>query len=188
MEMQPAIDITQILYRIESGDPTAASELFPLVYDELRRLAKWQLAGDRRGQTLQATALVHEAYVRMVATSKQSAFYCRSSFFSAAAQAMRHILVDTARRKLAIKRGGGVARDAIDLDQVLCEHPDEILAVHEALDALAMSDPKCAEVVKLHYFGGFSLDEIAELLGVSRTTINRWWRYARAWLRTEIDR
>jgi len=186
--MQPANDITQILDRIESGDPTAASELFPLVYDELRRLAKWQLGVEKRGQTLQATALVHEAFVRMVGASKQSAFSCRSSFFSAAAQAMRHILVDTARHKLAIKRGGGVAREAIELDQILCERPDEILAVHQALDALAVSDPKCAEVVKLHYFGGFGLDEIAELLGVSQTTIKRWWRYSRAWLRAEIER
>ena len=185
--MQSPNDITQILDRIESGDPTASSELFPLVYDELRRLAKRQLAGEKRGQTLQATALVHEAFVRMVGASKQNAFSCRSHFFSAAAQAMRRILVDAARRKLAIKRGGELEREAIDVDQVHCERPDEILAVHEALDALASIDPQSAEVVRLHYFGGFSLDEIADVLGVSRTTINRWWRYARAWLRTEIE-
>jgi len=123
----------------------------------------------------------------MVGASKQNAFSCRSHFFSAAAQAMRRILVDAARRKLAIKRGGELEREAIDVDQVHCERPDEILAVHEALDALASIDPQSAEVVKLHYFGGFSLDEIADVLGVSRTTVNRWWRYARAWLRTEIE-
>jgi len=179
--------VTQLLNRIEAGDGAAATKLFPLVYDELRRLAKRQLASEKRGQTLQATALVHEAFVRMVGASQQNAFSCRSHFFSAAAQAMRHILVDAARRKLAIKRGGELEREAIDVDQVHCERPDEILAVHEALDALATIDPQSAEVVKLHYFGGFSLDEIADVLGVSRTTVNRWWRYARAWLRTEIE-
>lgn len=179
--------VTQLLNRIEAGDGQAAAELFPLVYDELRRLAKRQLAGEKAGQTLQATALVHEAFVRMVGAGQQNAFSCRSHFFSAAAQAMRHILVDAARGKLAIKRGGKLEREAIDIDQVHCERPHEILAVHEALDALASIDPQSAEVVKLHYFGGFSLDEIADVLGVSRSTTNRWWRYARAWLRTEIE-
>lgn len=179
-------DVTQLLYRIESGDSQAANELFPLVYDELRRLANWQMANEKPGQTLQATALVHEAYVHLVGAENPARYTERKGFFSAASLAMRHILVDVARKKLAQKRGVALARADVDLSQIHIERADELLIVHEALDALAKHDKDAAMVVSLHYFGGFSLAEIAEIQGVSRATINRWWTYAKIWLRTEI--
>ena len=180
-------DVTQLLMRIESGDSKAAAELFPVVYNELRRLANWQMQGEKPGQTLQATALVQEAYVQLVGAQNPVNYACRKDFFSAAAEAMRHILVDVARQKMAQKRGGGLARQDLDLSGIQVEKPAELLEVHEALDALAEHNPKAALVVTLHYFGGFSLAEIAELLGVSRATVNRWWTYAKIWLRTSIE-
>jgi len=180
-------DVTNLLDRLESGDGQAAVELFPLVYDELRRLAKWKLADEKTGHTLQPTALVNEVYLRLVGAKRNLTFQSRSGFFSAAAEAMRHILVDAARRKLALKRGGDVEREHIEIDRILVHRPSEILDVHQALEALAAHDPQCAEIVKLHYFGGYSFAEIADLLSVSRSTANRCWVYARAWLKTTIE-
>ena len=180
-------DVTQLLMRIESGDAKAASELFPIVYKELRRLANWHMAGEKPGQTLQATALVHEAYIQLVGAQNPCNYSDRKDFFSAAAQAMRHILVDVARQKMAVKRGGELIRQDIELSGIQIDRPAELLGVHDALDALAQHDPQAAQVVSLHYFGGFSLAEIAEILGVSRATVNRWWTYAKIWLRTDIQ-
>lgn len=179
-------DVTQLLARIESGDSNAASDLFPLVYSELRRLANWQMANERPGQTLQATALVHEAYVKLVGSSNPVNYSGRKGFFSAASEAMRHILVDIARQKMAQKRGGDFVRQDLELAAVEIENPPELLAVHDALEALTRHDPQAAEVVIMHYFGGFSIAEIAELHGVSRATTNRKWTYARIWLRANI--
>lgn len=181
------VDVTQLLARIEAGDSQAANKLFPLIYDELRRMANWQLASQKPGQTLQPTALVNEAYVRLVGPNPCKEFSSRESFFSAASQAMRHILVDIARRKLATKRGGGRTREDIDLDNVEVRRPAEILSVHEALSALEVHDPKAAEMVKLHYFSGLSLAEIAEIQNISRATANRYWVYAKTWLRAAIE-
>lgn len=183
----PMSDLTRLLDRIESGDEEAVGELFPLVYEELRRIARWQLSNERAGNTLQPTALVNEAYLRLVGAKHQMCFASRSHFFSAAAQAMRHIVVDAARRKLARKRGGEFARRYIEIDHIAVDRPNEVLDVHNALDLLAERDPQSAEVVKLHYFGGYSLTEIAGLMNVSRSSINRVWRYARAWLKAEIE-
>ena len=182
-----ATQVTQLLERMDAGDREAAIELFPLVYDELRRMAKWKLADEKAGHTLQPTALVNEAYVRLVGKNLDLKFESRKGFFVAAAEAMRHILVDSARRKLALKRGGKIEREHTDLDRILVHRPSEILDVHEALEALAKHDPQSAQLVKLHYFGGYSLNEIADLLDVSRSTANRWWIYAKAWLKTNID-
>ena len=179
-------DVTQLLVRIESGDSKAASELFPLVYNELRRLASWHMANEKRGQTLQATALVHEAFLRLVGGDTPILYSGRKGFFSAAAEAMRHILVDVARRKLAQKRGGNVAREDIELESVEIDKPDELLAIHDALDAFSAHDSDTAEIVVMHYFGGFSLAEIAEIKGISRATANRKWTYARIWLRANL--
>ncbi len=180
-------DVTELLMRIESGDCKAACDLFPIVYGELRRLANLQMAGEKPGQTLQATALVHEAYVRLVGAQHPSDYSGRKGFISAATEAMRHILVDVARKKLAQKRGGGIASQDLDLDSIQVERPSELLVVHDALDALAEHDPQAAQVVKMHYFGGLSLAEIADILGVSRATVNRWWTYSKIWLRTSIE-
>lgn len=179
-------DVTEMLALIESGDSKAAIELFPLVYGELRRLANWQIANEKPGQTLQATALVHEAYVKLVGAGNAVNYSGKKGFLSAASEAMRYILVDVARQKMAQKRGGDFSRQDIDLATVEVEKPAELLAVNEALDALTQHDPKAAEVVIMHYFGGFSIAEIAELQGVSRATINRKWIYARIWLRASI--
>lgn len=164
-----------------------ASALFPIVYNELRRLAAIHLQNEKPGHTLQPTALVNEAYLRLRGAEGNANFTNRNSFLAAASEAMRHILVDAARRKLAAKRGGGNAREDLDVDKILAQEPSEILAVHEALDALHEADPQCAELVKLHYFSGFSLEEAGEILGVSRATANRWWIYAKAWLKTALQ-
>jgi len=181
------VDVTQLLARIETGDSQAANELFPLIYDELRRMANWQLASQKPGQTLQPTALVNEAYIRLAGPNPCRKFSSREGFFAAASQAMRHILVDIARRKLAIKRGGDHSRADIDLDNVEVHRPAEILSVHEALSALEVHDPKAAQIVKLHYFSGLSLAEIAEIQNVSRATVHRYWVYAKTWLRAAIE-
>ena len=178
-------DVTQILAAIDHGDPLAAAQLLPLVYVELRQLAAMQLAREKPGQTLDATALVHEAYLRLVG---EQHFDNRRHFFAAAAEAMRRILVEQARRKNRQKRGGDWQR--IDLEDVAPlaapETDDRLLALDEALERLAAVEPQKAELVKLRSFAGLSLDAAAELLGISPSTADRWWAYARAWLRVEI--
>jgi RNA polymerase sigma factor (TIGR02999 family) len=176
-------EVTRILSAIEQGDPSAAGQLLPLVYDELRQLAAAKIAQEKPGQTLQATALVHEAYIRLVDVEKAQHWNGRGHFFAAAAEAMRRLLVERARQKLGPQRGGGRARlnleEALD---VVDPRADEILHVHNALDALASESPIKAELVKLRYFGGLSHQEAAESLGLSRATADRYWAYAKAFL------
>ena len=181
-------EVTRILQAIDQGDPQAAEQLLPLVYDELRRVAAEKLAHENPGQTLQATALVHEAYLRLVDTEKSRHWNSRVHFFAAASEAMRHILVDQAKRKLSQKRGGD--RDRLDLDMadlIAPEVSDEVLAVDEALSALAAVDAQAAELVKLRYFAGMSIPEAAEALNIPSRSADRLWAYARAWLRRAID-
>jgi RNA polymerase sigma factor (TIGR02999 family) len=181
-------DVTQILQDIDHGDRHAAEQLLPLVYDELRRLAAQKLAQEKPGQTLQATALVHEAYLRLVDVEKAQHWNGRGLFFAAAAEAMRRILVENARRKASLKRGGEFARQPLDdADVPLQRPPEELLAVHDALDKLAETDRRAAELVKLRYFAGFTLDEAAEALGISPRTADSVWAYARAWLFARFD-
>jgi RNA polymerase sigma factor (TIGR02999 family) len=180
-------DVTRILSQIESGDPQAAEQLLPLVYDELRKLAAAKLAQEKPGHTLQATALVHEAYIRLVEPDKTRGWDSRGHFFAAAAEAMRRILVESARRKRSPKCGGDLGR--MDLDEACLVEPgrsEEIVALDEALTRFAQEDPIKADLVKLRYFGGFSIEQAAELLGVSRATAKRYWTYARAWLYEQI--
>jgi RNA polymerase sigma factor (TIGR02999 family) len=182
-------DVTAILSAIEGGDPHAAELLLPLVYDELRKLAASKLAREKPGQTLQPTALVHEAYLRLVGTGPGGHWGDRAHFFRAAAEAMRHILVDQARRKHSQKRGG--PRKRVDLERVAAapsDQPEDVLAIHEALQLLAEHDPVKAELVQLRYFAGLSLEETADLLGISRATADRYWRYARTWLYCVLTR
>ena len=180
-------DVTQILSQIEKGDPSAAEQLLPLVYDELRKLAAAKLAQEKPGQTLQATALVHEAYLRLVDVEKSHEWDSRGHFFSAAAEAMRRILVENARRKGRVKHGGGRHRVEMDAAAPASGAPrDELLAIDEALSKLAKEDPAKAELVKLRYFAGLSIDDAADVLHVSRTTAKRHWAYARAWLLAEL--
>ncbi len=176
--------MTRILDQIQLGDPLAAEQLLPLVYDELRRLAAQQLAHEKPGQTLQATALVHEAYFRLAGDQR---FENRRHFFAAAVEAMRRILVENARRKQRQKRGG--ARERVELDESALTGPENdtrLLALNEALDRFAQVEPAKAQLVKLRWFGGLSLDAAGELLDISPSTADRWWAYARAWLRVEI--
>jgi len=179
-------DVTQILNAIEQGDAQAAEQLLPLVYDELRRLAAQKLTQEKPGQTLQPTALVHEAYLRLVGEGKKPRPYKdRGHFFAAAATAMRRILIDGARRKRAQKRGGGLQRQ--DLDAVAAPKSDEdLLALNEALEKLNAQDSLKARLVELRYFAGLTSDQAAEVLGISPTTAERHWAYARAWLRAEV--
>jgi RNA polymerase sigma factor (TIGR02999 family) len=180
-------DVTQILQRIETGDPLAADQLLPLVYDELRKLAAARLAAEKPGQTLQATALVHEAYVRLVEGDGAQRWNSRGHFFAAAAESMRRILVENARRKLSRKHGGDISRLDIDLAQLTApELGEDLLALDEALNRLCGEDPLKAELVKLRHFAGLTVEEAAEALGISTTTANRYWAYARAWLHQEI--
>jgi RNA polymerase sigma factor (TIGR02999 family) len=177
-------DVTQILSAIEQGDPHAAEQLLPLVYDELRKLAAARLAQERPGQTLQATALVHEAYVRLVDTEKAQAWNSRGHFFAAAAEAMRRILVDQARRKQADKRGGQRRRVALeDADAAYTPPETDLLDIDEALTRLAAEDPQAAQFVKLRYFGGLSIEDAAEAIGLSRSSTYDHWAYARVRLR-----
>lgn len=179
-------DITRILSAVEQGDPAAAAELLPLVYDELRRLAAQRLAHEKPGQTLQATALVHEAYLRLVG---QQRFDGRGHFFAAAAEAMRRILVDRARARQALKRGGDGQRIAVELDSLASRFSDtELIDTDAMLDDLASEDPDAAGLVRLHVFGGLSIEEAGHALGMSRTTAYRNWDYARAWLRETLQR
>jgi len=181
-------DVTQILSQIESGDPSAAEQLLPLVYSELRKLAAAKLAQEKPGQTLQATALVHEAYIRLVDVEKAQHWNSRGHFFGAAAEAMRRILVESARRKGCDKHGGQLQKVALDELQVgLDSPPDQLLSFDETLSALAKSDAQSAELVKLHCFAGLSIEQAADILGISPRTAYRDWAYARAWLFRNIE-
>jgi RNA polymerase sigma factor (TIGR02999 family) len=176
-------EVTRILSAIEHGDPHAAEQLLPLVYDELRKLAAAKLAQEKPGQTLEATALVHEAYLRLVDVKQAQQWNNRGHFFTAAAEAMRRILVDGARRKQSLKRGGQHRRIQLEQALSLNEQPaNELLALDEALDRLAQEDPIKAELVKLRYFAGLSVEQTAEALGISRATADRYWGYAKVWL------
>jgi RNA polymerase sigma factor (TIGR02999 family) len=176
-------DVTRILSAIEQGDPHAAGQLLPLVYDELRQLAAHKLAQEKPGQTLQATALVHEAYLRLVDVKRAQHWSSRGHFFAAAAEAMRRILVDNARRKQSQKRGGDQRRvDLDDLDLAAPERSDDLLAIDEGLAKLAAADPQAAELVKLRYFAGLTIPQAADALGISPRSADSLWAYARAWL------
>jgi len=176
-------DVTQILQQIESGDPSAAEELLPLVYEELRKLATARMAQESPDHTLQATALVHEAYVRLVDTDKAQHWNSRGHFFGAAAEAMRRILLNRARDKGRLKRGGEYDRLDLDKIELAIDAPDEnLLAIDEAIERLAAESPECAQVVKLRFFAGLSIEETAGSLGISASTAKRHWAYARAWL------
>src|SRR5262249_37022172 len=181
-------EVTRILGEIQDGDPYAADQLLPIVYDELRKLAAQKLAQEKPGQTLQATALVHEAYLRLVGADPELTWDSRGHFFAAAAEAMRRILVESARKKKRHRHGGG--RRRLDLQEAvsLADAPhDELLALDEALPRLAAREPAKAELVKLRYFAGLSIDEAADLMRISRSTAKRYWAFARAWLLAEID-
>jgi RNA polymerase sigma factor (TIGR02999 family) len=181
-------DVTQILNAIEQGDPKAAAQLLPLVYDELRRLAAQKLAQEKHGQTLQATALVHEAYLRLVDVEKDQQWNSRGHFFAAAAEAMRRILVDQARRKQTDKHGGGRLR--VDLPEELAAPEarcDDLVALDEALSQLERHDPDAARLVKMRYFGGLSHQEAADALGLSRGAADRLWALGRAWLFRQLS-
>ena len=179
-------DVTRLLNAIDAGDPKAADQLLPLVYEELRKLAAAKLAQEKAGQTLQATALVHEAWLRL-AGSDQQQWRGQSHFFGAAAEAIRRILIDKARQKASLKRGADQPLDELHESQIEMTAPaDEILAVHEALDALSVEDTTAAEVVKLRYFVGMTIPEIAEALGISPRSADRHWFFARAWLKGAI--
>jgi RNA polymerase sigma factor (TIGR02999 family) len=179
-------EVTSILSAIAEGDPHAAEQLLPLVYTELRRLAAQKLAHEKPGQTLQATALVHEAYLRLVGADKDQHWDNRGHFFAAAAEGMRRILVENARRKQRLKHGGGRVRQAGEQELASPERSERLLAVDEALDRLAALSPTAAELVKLRYFAGFTNAEAASLLGMSPRKANQVWAYARAWLREEL--
>jgi RNA polymerase sigma factor (TIGR02999 family) len=181
-------DVTNILGRIEEGDPSAAEKLLPLVYDELRKLAGAKLANEKPGQTLQATALVHDAYIRLVDVEKVQHWNSRGHFFGAAAEAMRRILVDNARKKDASKRGGDLERVEIpDLVSSAISGSLDFLALDEALRKLELEHPDKARLVKLRFFAGCSLEETADFLGISRATAQRHWAYARAWLFGQLN-
>jgi len=180
-------DVTRILTAIEQGDVQASEELLPIVYNELRRMAAHKMSAERAGNTLQPTALVHEAWLKLVDSPNQS-WQNRAHFFGAAAEAMRRILIARARRKRTQRRGSGAAH--LDADEIEIASPapdDQLLALDEALNRFAKLEPQQAELVKLRYFVGLKIDEAAEVLGISLATAKRWWAYARAWLFEEID-
>ncbi len=180
-------DMTRVSNAIDHGDPHAAEQLLPLVYDELRKLAAAKLAQEKPGQTLQATALVHEAYLRLCNTDRLQHWDSQGHFFAAAAEAMRRILIDNVRRKHRPKHGGG--RSRVSLDDALCLHKvvdDDLLALDEALAKLSCEEPAKADLVKLHYFAGLTLEQAGKLMGISHRTAKRHWAYARAWLYAAI--
>ncbi|GAF77468.1 unnamed protein product [marine sediment metagenome] len=180
-------NVTRILTAIEQGDPQAADELLPAVYQELRRLAAQKLSRESPGQTLQATALVHEAYIRLVGEDQN--WKGRTHFFAAAAEAMRRILIENARRKQSLKRGGGFQRIDLDDAEIAVEDPStSLIALDEALTKLAQKDSVVAQLVKLRYFAGLTLDQVAKIQGISRRSASSHWAYARAWLHREITK
>jgi RNA polymerase sigma factor (TIGR02999 family) len=182
-------EVTRILSAVERGDPQAAGQLLPLVYEELRKLAAQKLARERPGQTFQATALVHEAYLRLVDVDQAQQWNSRGHFFAAAAEAMRRILVERARHKGRIRHGGGLRRvELLDADVAAPTDDEQILLLDEALARLAMARPQAAELVKLRCFAGLTLEEIAPLLALSPRTARRLWAFARAWLRRDMER
>jgi RNA polymerase sigma factor (TIGR02999 family) len=181
-------EVTRILSDISHGDAHAAAQLLPLVYDELRHLAAVRLAAEPSGNTLQPTALVHEAYLRLVGTPQGEHWDHRGHFFAAAAEAMRRILIDQARRKATVRHGGALQRQALDSDAAAIPQPrEDLLALDEALDRLAAEDPLKADLVKLRYFVGMSLAEAGAALGMSERSACRHWAYARAWLRRAVE-
>jgi RNA polymerase sigma factor (TIGR02999 family) len=180
-------DVTRILSAIEHGDPHAASQLLPLVYDELRQLAAQKLAHETPGQTLQPTALVHEAYLRLVGEEHESPWNSRGHFFAAAAEAMRRILVESARRKQAVKHGGGKQRVPLEEFHRVAESPEDLLDLDDALTRFAAEEPDKARLVQLRFFAGFSTPDAAAALGISVATAERWWTYARAWLYSDLQ-
>jgi RNA polymerase sigma factor (TIGR02999 family) len=181
-------DVTQILSEIEHGDPVAAERLLPLVYDELRKLAAVKLTNEKPGQTLQATALVHEAYLRLVDNKLTQQWDSRGHFFVAAAEAMRRILIENARRKASVKHGGNHKRiNVTDLRKLLDDDQVDLLALDEALQKLEVEQPSKAQLVKLRYYAGCTLEETAQILGVSRASAQRDWAYARAWLFGQLN-
>jgi RNA polymerase sigma factor (TIGR02999 family) len=180
-------DVTRILSAIDRGDPHAAEQLLPLVYDELRKLAAQRLTHEKPGQTLDGTALVHEAYLRLVGIEQSQHWNGRGHFFGAAAEAMRRILVESARRKQAEKHGGGLRRVNLDeADALAAAAPDDLLAINEALDRLTAHDPTAAQLVKLHCFAGLTVEQAAEALDLSRTNAYRLWTFTRAWLQSQL--
>src|SRR5580692_96661 len=183
-------EATQLINAMENGDPQAARKLFPLIYEELRKLAAQWLAQEKPGQTLQPTALVHEAYLRLIGVPQPQQFDGRGHFFAAAAEAMRRILVENARRKNALKRGGQRERQPLDSELMACPSDgkpiDDLLALDDSLNKLAAEDPQKAELVKLRYFAGLTLAQAAAALGISHNTADRWWAYAKAFLFHEI--
>ncbi len=181
-------DVTHILSQIESGDPLAAEQLLPLVYDELRKLAAARMAQEKPGQTLQATALVHDAYLRLVDVKHAQRWNSRGHFFAAAAEAMRRILVDSAKRKKTARRGGPAERVELDENQIVAPSPGiDLVALDDVLNALAIHDARKAELVKLRYFAGLTSRDAAEVLGISESTADADWAYAKSWLRVHID-
>jgi len=181
-------DVTRVLCAIEQGDPQAAEQLLPLVYDELRRLAAEKIREEKPGQTLQATALVHEAYIRLVDVEKAQHWNSRGHFFAAAAEAMRRILVSSARRRKCLKRGGDLQRIELEVARLGSDQQDhKLVALDEALTKLAAVAPEKAELVKLRYFAGLTIREAAEGMGISTATADRHWAYARAWLQREME-
>jgi RNA polymerase sigma factor (TIGR02999 family) len=181
-------DVTQILSQMEQGDPSAADQLLPIVYDELRKLAAHKLASENPGQTLQATSLVHEAYLRLVGNDNTSVWDSRGHFFAAAAEAMRRILIDAARRKRSLRRGGNSQRHELDeCDPISLPVDDQLLDLDAALIKLTDLDAHLAELVKIRFFAGLTIDEAAAALHISPRTAKRNWAYARAWLRRELD-
>src|SRR5882724_8721827 len=182
-------EVTRILSAIVQGDPQAAEQLLPLVYDELRKLAAQKMAQESPGQTLQATALVHDVYLRLVDVEKAQQWNSRGHFFAAAAEAMRRILIDQARRKQSQRHGGG--RQRVDLEDLPIAAPEpslDLLAVNEALERFEQVDPLKARLVKLRYFAGLTIPQAADALGISSTTADRYWSYARAWLHAELSK
>src|SRR6266567_1682880 len=180
-------EVTRILSAIEQGDPSAAEQLLPLVYDELRKLAAQKMAQEAPGQTLQATGLVHEAYLRLVDVETAQHWNSRGHFFAAAAEAMRRILVENARRKKRLKHGGDLERVEIELASLPTRmSSDELLALDEALEKLKQQDPVKAQLVTLRYFGGMTIEQAAEVLDIARVTAHRYWTYARAWLHQQM--
>jgi RNA polymerase sigma factor (TIGR02999 family) len=182
-------EVTRVLSAIEAGDPHAAEQLLPLVYEELRKLAAQKLAQEKPGQTLEATALVHEAYLRLVDVEKAQHWDSRGHFFAAAAEAMRRILIDQARRKQSQRQGSGRKRQPLEGVEIAVPEPSlDVLAINDALERFEKADPLKASLVKLRYFTGLTIPEAAEALGISSTTADRYWAYARAWLHAELKK